>query len=65
MSDNATTVRCETCGRTQQVDPSACLRQGWPTCCGVTMTWLGTAEDMEKAADKAFAPIGEMLRRLR
>jgi len=30
-------VRCTTCGREQQVDAAACLRDGWPTCHGETM----------------------------
>jgi hypothetical protein len=30
-------VHCDACGREQQVNPSACLRSGWPICCGKTM----------------------------
>jgi hypothetical protein len=38
------TVRCRTCGTTQRVDGAACLRHGWPKCCGHTMTLLGEEE---------------------
>lgn len=31
-------VWCLRCGHTQKVDASACLRSGWPECCGETMT---------------------------
>lgn len=31
-------VWCRQCGSTQQVDGADCLRTGWPTCCGYTMT---------------------------
>lgn len=31
-------VWCTACGRTQRVDTAACLRSGWPKCCGQTMT---------------------------
>lgn len=31
-------VWCITCGRMQRVDGAKALRQGWPKCCGATMT---------------------------
>lgn len=31
-------VWCLKCGRTEKVDSGACLRSGWPECCGETMT---------------------------
>ncbi len=31
-------VWCVTCGRAERVDSESCLRGGWPTCCGYTMT---------------------------
>jgi Zn finger protein HypA/HybF involved in hydrogenase expression len=31
-------VWCRTCGRTEHVDSAKCLREGWPKCCGHTMT---------------------------
>jgi hypothetical protein len=31
-------VWCRTCGHTEAVDSSACLRDGWPKHCGQTMT---------------------------
>lgn len=30
--------RCGVCKREIQVNGSECLRQGWPECCGRTMT---------------------------
>jgi hypothetical protein len=31
-------VWCRTCGRSEQIDPAACLAHGWPKCCNATMT---------------------------
>lgn len=31
-------VKCDTCGREQYVDSARALREGWPECCGYTMT---------------------------
>ena len=31
-------VWCRTCGKSQKVDSSNCIRDGWPKCCGYTMT---------------------------
>lgn len=31
-------VWCRTCGREERVNPARCLRNGWPKCCGYTMT---------------------------
>jgi len=31
-------VKCQTCGRTLRVDSAECLREGWPKCCGYTMS---------------------------
>lgn len=31
-------VWCITCGRSEKVDSGECLQNGWPTCCGHTMT---------------------------
>ena len=35
---NPERVWCQSCGATQPIDASTCLRKGWPTCCGYTMT---------------------------
>lgn len=32
------TVWCYSCGKSQQVNSANCLRSGWPTCCGQTMS---------------------------
>ena len=34
-------VHCTTCHRDQKIDPADCLRHGWPTCHGQTMTLDG------------------------
>ena len=31
-------VWCRQCGHTEIVNSAACLRSGWPKCCGYTMT---------------------------
>jgi hypothetical protein len=31
-------VWCRHCGRTQCVDAAECFQEGWPKCCGYTMT---------------------------
>ncbi len=31
-------LKCSTCGRESKVDSSECLANGWPKCCGYTMT---------------------------
>lgn len=31
-------VWCVKCGRSQDVDSAVCFQNGWPTCCGETMT---------------------------
>ena len=31
-------VWCRTCGQTQRTDSAASIRNGWPKCCGYTMT---------------------------
>jgi hypothetical protein len=36
--DDPGRVWCCTCGQSQRVDAAACLREGWPSCCGQTMT---------------------------
>ena len=31
-------VWCHACGRMEAVESAACLRSGWPRCCGATMS---------------------------
>lgn len=31
-------VWCRKCGAMRKVDPAKCLANGWPKCCGETMT---------------------------
>lgn len=35
-----TRVKCQTCHREERVNFGACLRSGWPKCCGATMSLL-------------------------
>lgn len=41
-------VWCHTCGHTEAVDPAQCLRSGWPTHCGQTMS-LDSPEERRHA----------------
>lgn len=38
------TIRCEQCGKSQQVDGAKCLADGWPKCCGYTMRLVTEGE---------------------
>jgi uncharacterized Zn finger protein (UPF0148 family) len=31
-------VWCAVCGREENVDSALCMKNGWPKCCGYTMT---------------------------
>ena len=31
-------VTCRICGNQKEVNPACCLSDGWPKCCGYTMT---------------------------
>lgn len=31
-------VWCSRCGTSRQVDAARCLREGWPKCCGATVS---------------------------
>ena len=48
---NDSIVKCEVCGKTQQVSFGTCLRTGWPLCHGYTMTLIThpTAEQIDQA----------------
>lgn len=47
-------VWCRTCGRSQDVDGADCLINGWPKCCGQTMTIDEPSGDVaDDAADDA------------
>jgi hypothetical protein len=35
---NPDRVWCRECGRSEAVDAARCFRDGWPKCCGATMT---------------------------
>jgi len=41
-------VWCHRCGSTQKVDSAACLRTGWPKCCGETMSIDSPEERRQK-----------------
>lgn len=40
-------VWCTSCGRSQRIDPANCLQNGWPKCCGYTMTIDSPSERRE------------------
>ena len=47
-------VWCKECGRSEKVDSADCLQNGWPKCCGYTMTIDDPDENQEfvKGYDK-------------
>lgn len=45
-------VWCTDCGHTQDVDSVKCLAEGWPLCCGVTMTLDSPSERAGMALNK-------------
>lgn len=49
-------VWCRTCGRSQKVDSAGALANGWPKCCGETMT-IDSPE--ERAALSGATPNGD------
>lgn len=57
-------VECQTCYRQKDVDFGACLRRGWPTCHGETMTLVSTPSYAE--INKAVSGIvGEAVRTIK
>lgn len=43
-------VWCTVCGDTQRVDSGKCLKNGWPKCCGFTMT-IDSPEERKELAE--------------
>lgn len=43
-------VWCKTCKKTRRVDSADALKNGWPKCCGHTMTIDSPEEQIELAA---------------
>lgn len=50
-------VVCDKCGARKEVDFRACVRAGWPLCCGYTMRLDRTHADVEKAVKNILNPI--------
>lgn len=46
-------VWCVTCGNWRRVNAAYCLRNGWPKCCGATMTIDSPAERDAMQAQEA------------
>jgi len=46
-------VWCRTCGKTKKVNSEECLKNGWPKCCGQTMTIDSPAEQKKLAKNSA------------
>lgn len=44
-------VWCRTCGSTQKVGAAGAMRDGWPKCCGYTMT-IDSPEEQAALAKK-------------
>ena len=44
-------VWCRQCGRTQRTDSAEALRNGWPKCCGHTMT-IDSPDEQKRLAEK-------------
>jgi len=40
-------VWCKECGYSLKIDSAKCLKEGWPKCCGMTMT-IDSPEEREK-----------------
>jgi hypothetical protein len=40
-------VWCRICGREEDVDSARCMKEGWPKCCGETMT-IDSPEERRK-----------------
>lgn len=58
MSDQGLLCRCSVCGREERAGASP-LSNGWPHCCGYTMTLLDTARfiaALDEEMDGVFAP---------
>ena len=58
MSDRLL-CRCSVCGREERAGASP-LRNGWPMCCGYTMTLIDTQrfiDALDTEMDAIFAPI--------
>jgi hypothetical protein len=51
-----TTVTCQVCQRTQRVNVSDCIRNGWPICHAMVMTVTGNldADVIDNAIADAF-----------
>lgn len=47
-------VWCRTCGADQRVNSVACLRTGWPKCCGYTMT-IDSPEEQRALSPEAVS----------
>lgn len=44
-------IWCKKCGKRKKVDSATCLRNGWPKCCGYTMSLNPPISNMEKKMD--------------
>lgn len=51
------TVRCSTCRREERVSFGRCLGEGWPKCCGYTMTLVSTDADIGAAVAGRFGSV--------
>lgn len=57
--DSNCTVRCRSCAAQRDVNFSECLRNGWPACCGETMSVVSELgrQEISDAVGDAMAPL--------
>jgi hypothetical protein len=48
-------VWCRRCQRSEPVDPAQSMRQGWPRCCGATMT-IDSPQEQRALARRPWVP---------
>lgn len=53
-------VWCRQCGRTQHTDSAKAMRQGWPKCCGYTMT-IDSPEEQKRLSASVPNRLGNRL----
>jgi hypothetical protein len=63
MSEDGLLCRCAVCQREERAAPSP-LTNGWPKCCGYTMTLIDTERfitSIDESMSEAFAPARKLI----
>lgn len=55
MSEKDTVVQCKKCGKKQHLDFVDGLKNGWPKCCGYTMTIIESTANVGQVVRANFA----------